>query len=146
MSEKKESRKITLQRTITIKVIVTEEFKNYLISELERAINNLDTQLNSMESQGKKLIDTLKKQGEKTKKQVSAIAQQINLDKQQESLAKEDLTKKINEAKGLKIGAEFVQGTVNGFIDVGKGDNLYKLLGGMEIIIKDGVVQEIKEG
>lgn len=135
---------VTLQRTVTIKVIVTEDFKKYLTAELDRAIKNLDNQVTSLEDQGKSLIENLKKQGEKTKKQVSAIAQQINLDKQQESLAKEDLKKKIDQAKNLKIGSEFVQGTINGFVKVKKGDNLYKKLGAMEVIIKDGVIQELK--
>lgn len=135
---------VTLQRTVTIKVIVTEDFKKYLTAELEKAIKNLDNQVINLETQGKALIENLKKQGDKTQKQVSAIAQQINLDKQQESLAKEDLNKKIEQASSLKIGSEFVQGTINGFVKVKKGDNLYKKLGAMEIIIKDGVVQEIK--
>jgi hypothetical protein len=135
---------LTLQRTVTIKVIVTEEFKKYLSSELERAIKNLDTQVNRMEEQGKRLIENLKKQGEKTAKQVSAIVQQINLDKQQEVLAKNDLLRKIEEAKQLKVGSEFIQGTINGWTSVQKGDNLYKKLGGLELIVKDGIIQEIK--
>jgi len=135
---------VRLKRTVTIKVVVTEEFKKYLVSELERAIKNLDGQLGQMEDQGKKLITTLKKQGEKTKKQVSAISQQINLDRQQESLAKVDLEKKINDAKLLPLNSEFIQGTVDGFVDVEKGDNLYKKLGALEVIIKDGIIQEIR--
>jgi hypothetical protein len=135
---------LTLQRTVVIKVIVTEEFKKYLIAELERAIKNLDVQLGTLESQGKQLMESLKKQGEKTVKQVSAIAQQINMDRHQEGLAKEELLKKIDEAKKLKIGSEFVQGTVNGWVTIKKGDNLYKKLGATEIIIKDGVIQELK--
>jgi hypothetical protein len=135
---------VTLKRTVTIKVIVTEEFKKYLVSELERAIKNLDAQLNQMEDQGKKLIETLKKQGEKTKKQVVAISQQINLDRQQERLAKADLEKKVKDAQLLPLNSEFIQGTVDGFVEVDKGDNLYKKLGGLEVIIKDGMVQEIR--
>ncbi len=135
---------VQLKRTATIKVIVTEEFKKYLVSELERAIKNLDTQLAQMEDQGKKLIDTLKKQGEKTKKQVAAISQQINLDRQQERLAKADLEKKIQDAQLLPLNSEFIQGTVDGTVDVAKGDNLYKKLGALEIVIKDGIVQDIR--
>ena len=135
---------IQLQRTVTIKVIVTEEFKNYLVAELDRTMKNLDAQVQRMEEQGKKLIENLKKQGEKTKQQISTIVQQINLDKQQQSIAKVDLAKKAEEAKGLKVGAEFVQGTVNGWVTVEKGDNLYKKIGALELIVKDGVIQEIK--
>ncbi len=137
---------LQLQRTVTIKVIVTEEFKSYLTAELQKAITNMDMQLKRMEDQGKKLVESLKKQDEeKTKKQVSAVVQQINMDKQQATLAKADLMKKIAEAKELKIGSEFVQGTVNGFVEINKGDNLYKKIGTTEIIIKDGVVLDIKE-
>jgi len=135
---------LVLQRNVNIKVIVTEEFKKYLVAELERAIKNMDGQLGTMETQGKRLVENLKKQGEKTVKQVSAIVQQINLDKQQATLAKADLDKKIAEAKNLKIGSEFLQGTVQGTVTVKTGDNLYKKLGGMEILLKDGVVQEIR--
>jgi hypothetical protein len=137
---------LQLQRTVTIKVIVTEEFKKYLSAELQKAINNMDLQLKRMEDQGKKLVESLKKQDEeKTKKQVSAVVQQINMDKQQANLAKTDLLKKIAEAQALKIGSEFIQGTVNGFVDINKGDNLYKKIGAAEVIIKDGVVLDIKE-
>jgi len=135
---------LVLQRNVNIKVIVTEDFKKYLVAELERAIKNMDGQLGTMETQGKRLVENLKKQGEKTVKQVSAIVQQINLDKQQATLAKADLDKKIEEAKNLKIGSEFLQGTVLGTVTVKTGDNLYKKLGGMEILLKDGVVQEIR--
>jgi uncharacterized membrane protein YgaE (UPF0421/DUF939 family) len=135
---------LNLQRNVTIKVIVTEEFKKYLVAELERAIKNMDGQLGNMETQGKRLVENLKKQGEKTVKQISAIVQQINLDKQQATLAKSDLEKKIEEARGLKIGSEFLQGTVQGTVDVKEGDNLYKKLGGVEVLLKDGVIQEIR--
>ena len=135
---------LALQRNVTIKVIVTEEFKKYLVAELERAIKNMDGQLGNMETQGKRLVENLKKQGEKTVKQISSIVQQINLDKQQASLAKADLDKKIAEAKALKIGSEFLQGTVQGNVTVKEGDNLYKKLGGVEVLLKDGVIQEIR--
>ena len=136
-----------LQKTVTIKVIVTEEFKKYLEAELQKAINNMDSQLARMEEQGKKLVANLKKQGEeKTKKQISAIVQQLNMDKQQQTIAKADLEKKITEATGLKIDSEFIQGTVNGFVEVKEGDNLYQKIGKSELVIKDGIIQKIIEG
>ena len=135
---------LNLQRNVGIRVVVTEEFKKYLTAELERAIKNMDDQLNNMEAQGKRLVTNLKKQGEKTVKQISSIVQQMNLDKQQADLAKADLEKKIEEANNLKIGSEFLQGTVQGTVTVQEGDNLYKKLGGVEILLKDGIIQEIR--
>jgi len=135
-----------LQKTVTIKVIVTEEFKKYLQAELQNAIKKMDMQMQRMEEQGKKLVANLKKQGEeKTKKQISAIVQQLNMDKQQQTIARTDLEKKIEEAKNLKLDSEFIQGTVNGFVEVNEGDNLYQKIGKSELIIKDGIIQKIIE-
>ena len=51
---------------------------------------------------------------------------------------------KIEEAKKLIIGSEFVQGPLEGPVTVAIGDNLYKKVGGAEIIVKDGIIQEIR--
>ncbi|NBV41533.1 hypothetical protein EBR96_02025 [bacterium] len=43
----------------------------------------------------------------------------------------------------LELNSLFTQGTVDGFVSVSEGDNLYEKLGGMEILVQDGVVQKI---
>lgn len=133
--------KLTLKRTVTIKAIVTEDFKKYLTHELNNSINTLDQKLKQMEIQGKQLIDSLTKQN--AGEQIASIKQQMELERQQQKTAKNELQKRIDEAKNLPLESEFVQGTVDGFVSVKKGDNLYQKLGAMEIIIKDGVVQDI---
>lgn len=133
--------KITLKRTVTIKAIVTEDFKKYLIHELNNSVNSLDEKLKQMEIQGKQLIDTLTQQN--ATEQINSIKQQMSLERQQQQSAKDELTKRIEEAKNLPLESEFVQGTIDGFTSVKKGDNLYQKLGALEIIIKDGIVQDI---
>jgi hypothetical protein len=44
----------------------------------------------------------------------------------------------------LDIGSEFVQAQVDNFVDVAVGDNLYLKLSSPEVIVKDGVVVEIR--
>ena len=136
---------IQVKRTITVKVIVTEQFKNYLVEELTNAIRNLDNQLVQLESQGTKLLDSLKLAGDKAQKQMEQVKQQMELDKQQQKLAKEDLLKKIKEAKLLALNTEFNQGTLDSWVEIQKGDNLYEKLGATEIIVKDGVIQDIRQ-
>ena len=64
--------------------------------------------------------------------------------KRRQTAAKSDLMMKIEEAKRLQIGTEFVQGPLEGPVHVSIGDNLYKKVGGAEIIVKDGIIQEIR--
>lgn len=136
------AKSITLKRTVTIKAIVTDDFKNYLAYELETAIKDLENKIKEIEKQGQLLIDSLSK--ENALEQVKSIEQQLRLEKQQQLSVIADLQNRIKEAKTLQPDSEFVQGTIDGFVGVKPGDNLYQKLGALEIIVKDGIVQEIK--
>ena len=131
-----------LKRVVMVKAIVTEAFKQNLVRELERAVANLDTQLTQMETQSKNYLEDLKKKGLMQK--AAAFKQQFEEEKARQAAAKSDLLMKIEEAKRLQIGSEFVQGPLEGPIHVGVGDNLYKKIGGAEILVKDGIIQEIR--
>lgn len=133
---------LELKRVVMVKAIVTEAFKQNLVKELERAIGNLEAQVNQMENQSKNYLEDLKKKGLMQK--AAAFKHQLEDEKGRQAAAKADLSMKIEEAKRLTIGSEFVQGPLEGPVDVSVGDNLYKKVGGAEIIVKDGIIQEIR--
>lgn len=132
---------LTLKRVVTIKVIVTEQFKKYLGAEVERAIRNLDLQAQQMEFQAKRYLQDLEDKG--MVQEAGNFKNQLSLEKQRQDAVKSGLTKKIEEANNLALGSEFIQGTVDGWVKVKKGENLYEKLGAMEITIKDGMIQDI---
>ncbi|HTY13730.1 MAG TPA: YlqD family protein [Candidatus Omnitrophota bacterium] len=133
---------IELKRVVMVKAIVTEAFKDNLIKELERAVQNLEAQSSQMDMQSKAYLEDLKKKGLMQK--AAAFKHQLDEERARQSASKADLALKIEEARRLAIGSEFVQGPLEGPVKVGIGDNLYKKVGGAEIIVKDGVVQEIR--
>ena len=138
MSEKS----VELKRVVMVKAIVTEAFKENLVKELDRAIGNIDMQVGRMEMQGKGYLEDLKKKGLMQK--AAAFKHQYDEEKSRQAAAKADLLMKIEEAKKLVVGSEFIQGPLEGPVDVSVGDNLYKKVGGAEIIVKDGIIQEIR--
>ncbi|MEE8638224.1 MAG: YlqD family protein [Candidatus Margulisiibacteriota bacterium] len=140
MTEK--GRSIELKRVVMVKAIVTEAFKQNLVKELERAVSNLENQATQMAERSKSYLDSLKKKGMMQK--AAAFKHQMEEEKARQAAAKSDLTMKIGESKKLQMGTEFVQGPLEGPINVGVGDNLYKKVGGAEIIVKDGIIQEIR--
>jgi hypothetical protein len=140
MAENKNS--IELKRVVMVKAIVTEAFKQNLIKELERAVANIDGQAAQMGPRGKLYLEDLKKKGLMQK--AAAFKHQMDEEKNRQAAAKADLTMKIEEAKNLQLGTEFVQGPLEGPVDVAVGDNLYKKVGGAEILVKDGIIQEIR--
>jgi hypothetical protein len=133
---------VELKRVVMVKAIVTEPFKQNLIKELERAVGNIDVQVTQMEAQSKAYLEDLKKKGLMQK--AAAFKHQFDDEKARQTAARSDLLMKIEEAKRLQIGTEFVQGPLEGPVDVSIGDNLYKKVGGAEVIVKDGIVQEIR--
>jgi hypothetical protein len=133
---------LELKRIVMVKAIVTEAFKENLIKELERAVANIDGQVNQMEAQSKNYLEDLKKKGLMQK--AAAFKHQFDEERGRQAAAKSDLMMKIEEAKRLQIGSEFVQGPLEGPVVVTVGDNLYKKVGGAELIVKDGIIQEIR--
>jgi hypothetical protein len=135
-------RSIELKRVVMVKAIVTENFKANLIKELERAVSNVENQAAQMTARSKGYYDNLKKKGLNQK--AAAFKHQVEEEKNKQAAAKSDLLMKIEDAKNLQIGTEFVQGPLEGPVEVAPGDNLYKKVGGAEIIVKDGIIQEIR--
>jgi hypothetical protein len=133
---------LELKRVVMVKAIVTEAFKDNLIKELERATKNLDSQAQQMEFQGKTYLEDLKKKGMIS--QMTAFKHQLDEEKGRQAAARADLQIKIEEAKKLTLNSEFIQGPLEGPVNVKLGDNLYKKIGAAEIIVKDGIIQDIR--
>jgi len=133
---------VELKRVVMVKAIVTEAFKENLIKELDRAIKNIEGQESQMTAQSQAHMNDLKAKGNMQK--AVAFKNQFQEEKARMSAAKSDLLLKIEEAKRLTISSEFVQGPLEGPVTVTVGDNLYKKVGGAEILVKDGIIQEIR--
>ncbi|MFH1542042.1 MAG: YlqD family protein [bacterium] len=137
-----DNNQVELKRVVMVKAIVTEAFKGNLVKELERAISNIDRQVAQIEERGKAYLESLKQKGLNQK--ATAFKHQVNEERTKQAAAKADLTMKIEEAKKLQLDTEFVQGPLEGPVVVAIGDNLYKKVGGAEIIVKDGIIEEIR--
>ena len=142
MAEKHKAKEIELKRVVMVKAVVTEAFKENLVKELERAVSNLETQASQMEEKSKSYMEGLRKKG--LISQLNTFKRQMQDEKGRQAAARSDLRLKIEEAKKLTLGSEFVQGPLEGPVEVKVGDNLYKKVGGAEVVVKDGVIQEIR--
>lgn len=131
---------ITLSRPVVIKAIVTESFKRLYIQDLEDAIKRVDTLVGQIDTQIRRT--ELERQ---LSPQSRAVRQQLELERARQEAAKVELQMRLREAEGLELNSEFPQGTVESLVEVGIGDNLFNKIGRTEIIIKDGIILEIRE-
>lgn len=140
---------LSLRRQVVIKAIVTDNFKQQASAELQGALQNLDMNLQQLEFQGKRAIADLEKKsispaGPMVAAQIEQLKGQIDAERNQLMAAKNDMLQKLNMIGQLEINSEFVQAQVDNFVDVAIGDNLYLKLSSPEVIVKDGLVVEIR--
>lgn len=131
---------ITVSRPVVIKAIVTESFKRLYIQDLEEAIKRVDTLEQQLASQIRR------RELERTvTPQARAVRQQLELEHARQEATRAELEMRLREAQQLELNTEFTQGSVESLVEVKVGDNLFTKVGRAEIVVKDGIIMEIRE-
>lgn len=132
---------INVKRMIIVKTIVTEKFKEEMLDTIKASLNRIELELQQMEFQGKRTLSGLEKQNVK---QAVSLRQQLEAEREKRFEAKKRLQNQQQEVSEWQIGDEVIQGTLEGYVDLQIGDSIRSILGS-EIVVKDGVVVEIRE-
>ncbi len=133
--------RITLLRPVVVKAIVTETFKELYVRELEEALRRVEDLLGQVETQIRRM--ELERQ---VTPHTRAVRQQLELERQRHEALRAELQERLREAQTLELNTEFPQLTVDAQVEVQVGDNLFQKLGRTEIVVKDGIVMEIRGG
>jgi YlqD protein len=131
---------ITVQRPVVIKTIVTDSFKRLYIADLEDAIKRVEAIVQQIDVQSRRF--DLERQ---VTPQTRALRQQLELERARQEATSAELTARLREAQQLALNEEFTQGTLEGTVEVSVGDNLFDRISRTEVIVKDGIIMEIRE-
>lgn len=126
---------LRVKRTITVKAVVTDELKASLGAELQGALGQVEKELARLEAGPRRILTAqapAADQGEP--------AAELRHRRQQ----KEGILARLRELAKLEPGAEIVQGTVKGDVEVRLGDDWERLFR-TEIVLKDGKVVALRE-
>ncbi len=137
---------IQLKRPVAIKAIVTEKFKTEATKEIQQALQNFDLGLQQLEFQGKRAMSDIDKNAEIPNKDQARQNVQAQIEQQRNNInsQKAELLQRLNVISQLEMDSEFLQATVDNYVEVKVNDNLYDKLSNTEVIVKDGVVIEIR--
>jgi hypothetical protein len=140
---------IPLMRQIAVRAIVTENFKSQVGNEINRNIQQIDAELQQVEFKGKRAMAQLEKQigavaNPEIRSQIETIRAQMESEKGRLQQLKEDMQAQSQALAELPLGAVVTQFTVENPVDVRVGENIFQRLEGGEILVKDGVIQEIR--
>jgi hypothetical protein len=131
---------LNVTRPVLIKAVVTESFKRLYVQDLEDAIKRAETILEQITTQIRR--SELERQ---VSPQSRALRQQLEVEHARQEAARAELQMRLREAEALELNTEFTQGTVESLVEVKIGDNLFNKLGRAEILVKDGIILEIRE-
>ncbi len=137
---------IKVKRPVAIKAIVTEKFKSEASREIQQALQNFDLALQQLEFQGKRAMTDLDKNPDVPNKEQARQNLQMQIEQQRAQIngQKAELLQRLNMIAQLDLNSEFMQATVDNYVDVKVGDNLYEKMSNTEVIVKDGIVVEIR--
>jgi len=131
---------ITVARPVVIKAIVTESFKRLYTQELQAAIGRVEELTTQLDAQIRRT--ELERQ---ITPQSRVVRQQLELERARQESARLELQARLREAESLDLHSEFPQGTIDSFTEVKIGDNLFQKIGRTEIVVKDGIIVEVRE-
>ncbi len=133
---------VTVKREVVLRAVVTDKLKQDLDKEFREAIDELDRRITQLDIGARQYVSELQRTNIQ---QAISVRQQIETEKRRYQQAKDELIQRQRQIEGLELGAEIVRGTLEGEAELKVGDNLQTALQGVEIVVKDDEVIEIRE-
>ncbi len=133
---------VTVKRSIGVQVVVTEAFREELKAELQSAADEAQRRVEQMELQSRRYLADLQRTD---LTQAMNARRQIEAEVRRHEAVKQDILRQIEETEKLELGSEYSRGTLEGVVELTEGDDLLKKLSGSQVVVKDGVVVEVRE-
>ncbi len=133
--------RVTVKRNITVQVIVTEKFKEELQEELREAADTTQRRIDQMEFRSRRVLAELQRTD---LSQAMSARQQFEAEKRRQEALKQEILQELERVETLEMGSEYPRGTLESTVELQPGDDLLEKLTGCQIVVKDGVVVEIR--
>lgn len=138
---------IVLKRTVTVKTEVTDTFREQAKGELSQELKLIDSQLDQLDAQYQQTLqqlESLAQQGRNVSQELDQLNAQAQEKRQQLSRLKMEMTHQLANLDKIPNGTFIVTGSLENFVQVKVGDNLYEKIRGAEIIVQNGLVKSIQ--
>jgi predicted RNase H-like nuclease (RuvC/YqgF family) len=138
----------TIKRQITVRAVVTPRWKEDAERELSNAISSFDQQLAQLEQEGQRLADEIRRQSinpldPRVQEQVGSLQQQVAAKRSELEEQKRQVLEQQRQVRELEMEQIVDQGQLEGFCQVGVGDNLVEKLQAA-VVVRDGVIEAME--
>lgn len=129
-------------RKVLVRSVVNDKLKELLSSEIEGNLGNLEREYEKLQQQRQQYLGQCK---ERNVKPDYDIMKKIAIEEEKYKSSREQFNSRLNEVKSMEQGSEYVHGTVDSPVDVAIGDNWHQIMTGIEVLLEDGIVREVRE-
>lgn len=126
---------------IPVKVIVTSGMKGKLLNDIEQSIGKIKIELEQLQFQQKKLLFDAQKKGSEA---IRIVHERIDQENKKRTEKLDILISQLEHIEKLQEGDIILQETVESEVDINIGDKWDLIFKSKEIIIKDGIVIDIR--
>ncbi len=144
-----ETKSIRVKRPIKIKTVVTDQFKQQAQEELSKEIHLLDSQIMQLELQSKQIQDQASEfsslYGDHSIEQIQQALEDIARRLQQMAELKTEMVSQKESISHLGLNNVIITGSLENYVELKTGENIYDKFREAEILVKDGIIQEIKD-
>ena len=139
--------KISVKRTVIVKTILTDFFRESLKTQTSEEIQALDRQITELELKIKQTHENLQyfsgQFNTETLRQTQNSLVELNQRFQQLLGYKQELMEQCEAISQKSDGEEVVTGVLDNYVELKVGDKLYEKIKNAEIVVKDGVIKRI---
>jgi|WetSurMetagenome_2_1015567.scaffolds.fasta_scaffold626932_2 hypothetical protein len=132
---------LRVRQDVALIFIMTEGLKTQLTQEANDALEQIQAQIGQFDFRAQHALAELQRTD---LSRAMAARQQIEAEKRKMEAVRNDLQQRKREIDVLEIGSEYPRGAIEGTVEVTVGDNLFEKLAGAQIVVKDGLIQEIR--
>jgi predicted RNase H-like nuclease (RuvC/YqgF family) len=132
---------LEIKRPVTLRVIVTDAFKEQVKEELREAVEQTRRDIDRVEVEGRRVLSDLQRVDFN---QALAARRELEAQKERLQALERQLLEQAEDVDKWELGSEKVRGTIEGSVEISPGDNFWEKVQGAVIVLRDGVVTEIR--
>lgn len=129
-----------VRRNVVVRAVVTPNLKERFLRELQASLDRIGAEQRELEARTRRYLLQ-----SPTAEMASAIRQQVEIESRRYEVAKREIQDRMQEVERWREGDRVYYETLEGVVELKVGDSLEEKLEGAEIVIRDGVIIEIKE-
>ncbi len=130
---------VWMKQNVLVKTVVTQQFKDSYLKELEGALAASKQSVEKIKSSLSQVI----LRGGVGGQYDDLVKAQLQEEKAKQEQMVMDLEAKKAEVAKLELGSVYVQGALEGTVEVKVGDNLFDKISSTSVLVQDGVILSI---